>query len=77
MPSKITMLKKIARLQGRKVVLMCEGFTVTGTPTEVGIDYVELAGASILNEQFAGSKSGSVDGQLMVFAGELRMVQVP
>lgn len=71
------MLKKIAKEQGRKVILMCEGFTVTGTVVDVKPDHVELAGASILNEQFAGAKSGPVDGRLMVFAGELRMVQVP
>lgn len=71
------MLKKIKRLQGRRVVLMCEGFTVDGTVTDVGVDHVELAGAKIIDERFAGAKAGPVDGQLLVFAGELRMVQVP
>ena len=71
------MLKKISKLQGRKVILMCEGYSVTGTVTDVKPDHVELAGASIVDERFAGAKAGPVDWQLLVFAGELRMVQVP
>lgn len=65
------------RLRGRTVVVQARGVAYRGKYVRRDVDGVVLVDAQVLDEDSRQPEWQSMDGEVLVAAGEVRHVQVP